>query len=497
MVGEAGCEVADLDRVARVIFERRDDDRAVAVVALRVAPAPEELDREHAVVAALVEERREGRIAVETREAGPHEAPVRIEETAPGSVSERGEVEVGRRHLHRDSDGSGSLRARFGRSRRQPRLRCTGERVTLRGMAAAPLVVLSNRLPITLRRERGKLRADPSAGGLVSALTPALHSRGGHLDRVGPGAKLHKGEALADRIDPAKIELVPVAREPDRGEALLPRASRTARFGRSSTHSPSAPSSTGASGTRTRRSTSVSPKPPNEGCREGHLVWIHDYHLMRTAAPLRERYPDARLAFFLHIPFPPFDVFRILPVVARTPRGAALACRPDRLPQSRVRHELSRMRRASPRSPGRPARRTGRGRESARSAPGRFRWGSTTAPTKKRAHGAARKRPRERVVLGVDRLDYTKGIPERLRAFERFLENHPEHREKVSLIQLAVPSRGQMTAYQEQKREIDELVGRVNGRFGTSTLDARSATSTARSPPSVSPHSTATPTWLS
>jgi trehalose 6-phosphate synthase/phosphatase len=72
-------------------------------------------------------------------------------------------------------------------------------------------------------------------------------------------------------------------------------------------------------------------------------------------------------------------------------------------------------------------------------------------------------------VLGVDRLDYTKGIPERIRAFERLLELHPKHRGKVVLLQLAVPSRSQVADYRELKREIDELVGRVNGRFATDT----------------------------
>ena len=74
----------------------------------------------------------------------------------------------------------------------------------------------------------------------------------------------------------------------------------------------------------------------------------------------------------------------------------------------------------------------------------------------------------ERIVLGVDRLDYTKGLPEKIRAFERLLEMHPEHRERVVLIQIAEPSRGAVAEYQRLKREVDELVGHVNGRFGTS-----------------------------
>ena len=70
-------------------------------------------------------------------------------------------------------------------------------------------------------------------------------------------------------------------------------------------------------------------------------------------------------------------------------------------------------------------------------------------------------------MLGVDRLDYTKGIPQRMRAFERLLELHPEYREKVVLLQIAVPSRGEVAEYRELKSEIDELVGAINGRFAT------------------------------
>ena len=83
------------------------------------------------------------------------------------------------------------------------------------------------------------------------------------------------------------------------------------------------------------------------------------------------------------------------------------------------------------------------------------------------ARAGASERQTGKVVLGADRLDYTKGIPERIRAFERLLELHPEHRENVVLLQVAVPSRAQVTEYRELKREIDELVGSVNGRFAT------------------------------
>lgn len=75
----------------------------------------------------------------------------------------------------------------------------------------------------------------------------------------------------------------------------------------------------------------------------------------------------------------------------------------------------------------------------------------------------------ERVVLGVDRLDYTKGLVHRIRAFERLLETYTEHVEKVVFIQIAVPSRTDVKEYKALKEEIDQLVGRINGRFSTAS----------------------------
>lgn len=73
----------------------------------------------------------------------------------------------------------------------------------------------------------------------------------------------------------------------------------------------------------------------------------------------------------------------------------------------------------------------------------------------------------QKIILGVDRLDYTKGLVHRLLSFESLLENHPEHKEQVSMLQVAVPSRTDVKEYQDLKEEMDQLVGRINGRFTT------------------------------
>jgi trehalose 6-phosphate synthase/phosphatase len=207
----------------------------------------------------------------------------------------------------------------------------------------------------------------------------------------------------------------------------------------------------------------------SEAASESDVIWVHDYHLLLSPTPLRRLAPEARIAFFLHIPFPPYDLFRLLPwdreilrglldcdLVAFHVTGYAqnfLDCVERRL-GARVDRENFLVEHGN--------------RTVQVSA---FPIGVDAEAFEKRARsaGPAREVQTERVVLGVDRLDYTKGIPDRIRAFERLLELHPEHREKIVLLQIAVPSRSQVTEYRALKREIDELVGRVNGRFATST----------------------------
>ena len=178
--------------------------------------------------------------------------------------------------------------------------------------------------------------------------------------------------------------------------------------------------------------------------RAGDLVWVHDYQLLLVPALLREPRPDVRIGFFLHIPFPSSEIFGILPQRSRCSRAcwARTWWASRRTPISRQLPALgaawlgldSRMDsvavgdRSGASS---AAHRLVRG-EWARLAEG---WRGPS-----RARGAAAPpRPTTRPV--VDRLDYTKGIPERLRAFRRLLRREPERRGKVTLVQVAVPTR--------------------------------------------------------
>jgi trehalose 6-phosphate synthase/phosphatase len=196
------------------------------------------------------------------------------------------------------------------------------------------------------------------------------------------------------------------------------------------------------------------------------LIFFHDYHLMTAPDHLRRLRPDLRSIFFLHIPFPPYDVYRILPWYRDLLRGV-LACD---LVGFHCPGYASNFLDCVGRLLGeRVDAKNGLVEHGDRTVQvGAFPLGIDYASHEKLAVDA---RPVLKgdllIVLGVDRLDYTKGIPQRILAFERLLERHPEHRERVEFLQLAVPSRAQAAEYQMLKRQIDELVGRVNGRFGT------------------------------
>jgi trehalose 6-phosphate synthase/phosphatase len=206
--------------------------------------------------------------------------------------------------------------------------------------------------------------------------------------------------------------------------------------------------------------------------RPGDAIWVHDFHLMLLPAMLRERLPEARIGFFLHVPFPSSEVFRVLPWRDDLLRGLLGADLIGFHTLSYLRHFAASL-----------VRHLGveiiidrlvyRGREVRVAAlpmgvdVDTF-VGFANDPTV--VDEAARMRQRRgdmQVVLGIDRLDYTKGLLRRLHAFERLLEQRRPEDPPVQLIQVAVTSRGDVKEYQQFKRGVDELVGRINGRFGT------------------------------
>ena len=199
-------------------------------------------------------------------------------------------------------------------------------------------------------------------------------------------------------------------------------------------------------------------------------VWVHDYHLLLLAREMRARGHTGPIGHFLHIPFPPPDLFEMLPwhreildamlqfdlLGFHTPGfmrnflAAVGSLHPARVSDEGIEYQ---------------DRRTRTGVFPIGILPGDYK--DPAAPEfAEEIEGLLRILGPAKLVLGVDRLDYTKGIPERLLAFGSLLERYPEFRTKVSLIQISVPSRADVPDYAEQRSQVEEIVGRINGQYG-------------------------------
>ncbi len=209
-------------------------------------------------------------------------------------------------------------------------------------------------------------------------------------------------------------------------------------------------------------------------------VWVHDYQLMLVPEMIKSKRPNITIGYFLHIPFPSYEVFRILPWRKELLKGLLGADLIGFHTYDYERHFLSSVRRlfgyeitfnevhiddriiladAFP-----------MGIDYDKFADAAKQIHQTPLKERSEVHKELEKYflmdPDRKLVLSIDRLDYSKGIPNRLRAFGKFLENHPEYHGKVTLVLLSVPSRNNVIHYQRLKSEVEELVGSINGLYG-------------------------------
>ncbi|SHK02146.1 trehalose 6-phosphate synthase/phosphatase [Reichenbachiella agariperforans] len=204
---------------------------------------------------------------------------------------------------------------------------------------------------------------------------------------------------------------------------------------------------------------------------EKDTIWIHDYQLLLVPALLRKQKPDLKIGFFLHIPFPSYESFRLLPFRRELLLGMLGADFLGFHTYDDTRHFLSSVNRLAGIGTDHGIINYNNRQIMADALPmgidyDKYNDVASQPETieKEVEYRTAIGSPR--MMLSIDRLDYSKGIPQRVKAFEKFLEQHPEYQENVSLVMIVVPSRYQVGKYKELKEEIDLLVGRINGRFG-------------------------------
>ena len=344
------------------------------------------------------------------------------------------------------------------------------------------LIVVSNRLPFALDSIGEDLwTVTPATGGLVSAIEPVLRERGGTW--IGwPGSV---GEIPAKPLAKARrnagYKIVPVAlSETERDEfyygysnqVIWPLFHDLQNF---CNFEPAYWQAYKEVNKHYADAIARSAQPDD-------FIWVHDYHLMYVAQALRERSQSQNLSaltFFLHIPFPPYDIFSKLPQQQGLLRALLQFDLLGFQTRRDVRNFMQCVRRVISDAKVVPRRGLQLIRfEKREIRVGHFPIGIDFQSFENRASVDTVTRKSEelraafpdcQLILGSDRLDYSKGIPERLRAFRTALDRYPELRGRVVLIQVVVPSRVQIPRYHEFKNRIDRLVGDINGRFSTNT----------------------------
>lgn len=218
-----------------------------------------------------------------------------------------------------------------------------------------------------------------------------------------------------------------------------------------------------------------------EYLEEDDIVWVHDYQLLLLPHLIRRRKKNVTIGFFNHIPFPSYEVFRTLPWREEILRGMLGSDLIGFHTYDYERHFLRSVNRILRYDINFNSINLGSRIIKTDSFPmgidyQKFRKAALEHRTQPRSENTEIQKKLDyhkyvtrntKLILSIDRLDYTKGIANRIRAYGYFLEKYPEYQEKVRLIMLAVPSRTDVPQYQLLKKEVDELVGRINGQFAT------------------------------
>jgi trehalose 6-phosphate synthase/phosphatase len=334
------------------------------------------------------------------------------------------------------------------------------------------LLIVSNRLPVSVNAVGGDLSLAPASGGLATGLGP-WHERSGGLWLGWPGDVSRLTAAGRAELDRrlAGLGIVPVHLPRDQVDRYYHGFANRVLWPLLHYLVDRVPVAA-AGWDAYQQVNEIFAEAVARQYRPGDTIWVHDYQLMLVPALLRQRLPEARIGFFLHIPFPSSDVFRVLPWRREILTGLLGADLVGFHTFGYLRHFLSSVRLLDGVEVDIDRVRVGSRRVSLGAFPMGVDAGAFGALAADPAVEAEAARIRadaggRRIVLGVDRLDYTKGIPRRLQAIERLLEQTPALRDGLRFVQVAVPSRGEVDSYQRFRREVEETVGRINGTCGT------------------------------
>ncbi|MBI5032119.1 MAG: trehalose-6-phosphate synthase [Chloroflexi bacterium] len=331
-------------------------------------------------------------------------------------------------------------------------------------MSVQRLIIMSNRGPYHIHVTKQGIKREKTVGGLVTSILPMVERWGGVWISWGEPEGRYPGSAKPLNFDLHYIGLTP---EELQGyylglanNALWP----LCHYFLGRVHYDN------SQWQMYQQVNRKFAKVALEEAQAGDLIWVHDYHLACVPQYLREAQTSNRIVFFWHIPFPAAELFRTLPW-RRPFLESLLAC--DligfHVPEFAENFIETAIEVLDAQFKGSSLEYGGRTTQIIARPIGIDYVGvakqAQSSITEKRVRGLRKTLNGQKIILGVERMDYTKGIVERLQAMEYLLEHHPELRRSITLVQLVTPSRADVEAYRQRKREIDEMVGRINGRF--------------------------------
>ena len=332
-------------------------------------------------------------------------------------------------------------------------------------------IIVSNRLPVSLQQKFGKFEFKPSAGGLATGLG-SIYKEGDNIWIGWPGNDVEDATQRQEVVEELKnLKMAPVFLTKEdielyyegfSNETIWPAFHYFTQY-------------INYEESYWQSYVEVNRKFCDailEKADADDTIWVHDYQLLLLPMMLREELPQATIAFFQHIPFPSYEIIRMLPWRKALLEGMVGADLIGFHTYDDMRHFLSAVGRI-----------LGLSNESGYIQADNRLVNVDSFPMgidyDKFAKAAVGKKSlanvkkfksllgEQQLLLTIDRLDYSKGIPQRIKVFDELLEANPEYHGNVSMIMVVVPSRAKVKSYMELKEEIDTLVGRINSKYST------------------------------
>lgn len=332
------------------------------------------------------------------------------------------------------------------------------------------LIIVANRLPFKFVLQNGTYVAEQNSGGLVSAILALSENLKKTNSAAGDIVWIGTGDVPEQFVNPTGFELINVEVAQDLYHDYYEGFSNDTIWPLFH-YFPSVVSFDQLYYQAYTEVNSIFCRKISGIIREGDFVWIHDYQLLLLPAMVRENYPEANIGFFLHIPFPSIEIFKLLPRKWRESllKGITGADLIGFHTNDYTQHFLKSVKRTLGYDCSRNLIHAGDRVARADAFPigidfDRF-HNQDSEDIKKEKDKISEQLRGNKLVFSVDRLDYTKGILNRLKGFEYFLDNYPQWHEKVIFNMVVIPSRENIQRYKDMKNDIEANVGRINGKF--------------------------------